>query len=113
MKKELSTKELQKKAISIRRDILEMLAKAGSGHTGGSLSIVEILIVLYYKLMNVNPKKWKDPDRDKFVLSKGHGCPALYAVLADVGFFDRKELWSLRKMGSRTHLMQNMKYSIF
>jgi transketolase len=94
-------KSLKKKAIDLRRDILTMLEKAGSGHTGGSLSIVEILISLYYQRMNIDPKKWNSRERDKFVLSKGHGCPALYAVLADQGFFPREELWTLRKLGSR------------
>lgn len=93
--------ELKKKAIEIRRDILTMLNRAGSGHTGGSLSLVEILITLYYYKMNIDPKKpgWKD--RDKLLLSKGHGCPALYAVLSHKGFFPREELWTLRKLGSR------------
>lgn len=78
-----------------------MLEKAGSGHTGGSLSLVEILLALYCRKARHNPK---DPDwreRDRIILSKGHGCPALYAVLADAGYFPREELWSLRKLGSR------------
>ncbi len=92
---------LKKKAIDLRRDILRMLEKAGSGHTGGSLSMVEILVELYYRKMNFDPRKpdWKG--RDKFVLSKGHGCPALYAVLADLEFFPKKELLTLRELGSR------------
>jgi transketolase len=94
-------KELKKKAISIRKDILEMLNAAGSGHTGGSLSIVEILVSLYYGQLNVSPETCDLSQRDKFVLSKGHGCPALYAVLADRGFFPKEELSSLRKLGSR------------
>ena len=94
-------KALKKKAIALRRDILTMLEKAGSGHTGGSLSIVEILVSLYYQRMNIGCKKSDCRDRDKFVLSKGHGCPALYAVLSDLGFFPREELWTLRELGSR------------
>ncbi len=94
-------KDLKKKAIDIRKDILEMLNKAGSGHTGGSLSIVEILVSLYYGRINVSPNTHDIASRDKFVLSKGHGCPALYAVLADRGFFPKEELSSLRKLGSR------------
>jgi transketolase len=78
-----------------------MLEKAGSGHTGGSLSIVEILVALYYGNINISPELYGTRQRDKFVLSKGHGCPALYAVLADIGFFPREELWTLRKLGSR------------
>ncbi len=101
MKKIDTIKGLEKKSIDIRRDILTMLEKAGSGHTGGSLSIVEILVSLYYGRLNVNPKDPDNRDRDKFVLSKGHGCPALYAVLADQGFFPKDELWTLRKIGSR------------
>ncbi len=65
------------------------------------MSIVEILICLYYQRMNVSSGQCGSRDRDKFILSKGHGCPALYAVLADLGFFPREELWTLRKLGSR------------
>ncbi len=101
MKEADDIKKLKKKAIAIRRDILTMLEKAGSGHTGGSLSIVEILVSLYYGRMKIDPKRHDWKERDKFVLSKGHGCPALYAVLANLGFFPREELWTLRKLGSR------------
>lgn len=101
MKKINDIKKLKKKAIDIRRDILVMLEKAGSGHTGGSLSLVEVLVGLYYRRINIDPKRQDDRTRDKFVLSKGHGCPALYAVLSDQGFFSREELWTLRKLGSR------------
>jgi len=96
-----NVKELKKKAIQIRKDILTMLEKAGSGHTGGSLSMVEILVALYYYKAKHRPK---DPDwhgRDRILLSKGHGCPALYAVLANCGYFSREELGTLRKLGSR------------
>ena len=93
--------ELKRKAVQIRRDILTMLSEAGSGHTGGSLSIVEILLTLYYRHMRYDPADPKRRNRDKFVLSKGHGCPALYAVLADAGFFPKSELMTLRKIGSR------------
>jgi transketolase len=93
--------ELKKKSLQLRRDILTMLSKAGSGHTGGSLSLVEILVCLYYQRMNIDCKEPDSRERDKLVLSKGHGCPALYAVLADLGFFPREELWTLRKLGSR------------
>ncbi len=101
MEKIKDIKKFRKKAIEIRRDILTMLEKAGSGHTGGSLSLVEILLVLYYDKLNVDSRNPLDRKRDKFVLSKGHGCPALYAVLADQGFFPKEELWTLRKLGSR------------
>jgi len=101
MAKRPDIKTLKKKAIEIRKDIVNMLQKAGSGHPGGSLSLVEILLTLYYYKVNHDPKKplWKE--RDKVLLSKGHGCPALYAVLADRGYFPREELWTLRKLGSR------------
>ena len=93
--------ELKRKSINLRRDILTMLSIAGSGHTGGSLSIVEILVALYYMRMNFGLKNAASRDRDKFILSKGHGCPALYAVLSDMGFFPREELWTLRQLNSR------------
>jgi len=93
--------ELKQKAIDLRRDILKMLTEAGSGHTGGSLSLVEILASLYYTQLKVDPARPEWRERDKFILSKGHGCPALYAILADRGFFGKEELWTLRKLGSR------------
>ena len=99
--KKPDVKSLKKKAIKIRKDILTMLEKAGSGHTGGSLSEVEILLALYYYKLKYDPKKPKWDMRDRFILSKGHGCPALYAVLADAGFFPAKELMTLRMLGSR------------
>ena len=77
-----------------------MLCEAGSGHSGGSLSTIDILTVLYSKVMKHDPKNPTWDERDRFVLSKGHVCPALYAVLADFGYFDKKELSTLRKYGS-------------
>ncbi|MFH1995938.1 MAG: transketolase [Candidatus Omnitrophota bacterium] len=91
---------LKQKAVQIRKDILRMLMLAGSGHTGGSLSEVEILLGLYCYKLRHNPKDPKWPERDRFLLSKGHGCPALYAVLADCGYFSRDLLATLRKKGS-------------
>ena len=91
---------LRKKAIQIRKDILGMLTSAGSGHTGGSLSLVEILISLYYHNLVHDPKDPGLSARDRLFLSKGHGCPALYAVIADMGYFDKKQLSTLRKLGS-------------
>lgn len=101
MKRIDDLKELKRKAIEVRRDILSMLSTAGSGHTGGSLSMVEVLVTLYYRKMNYNVKDPKWRERDKFVLSKGHGCPALYAMLANVGYFPKQELLTLRKIGTR------------
>ena len=83
----------------IRRDIISMLAMAGSGHPGGSLSAVEILAALYGYKMNVDAKNPSMPERDRFVLSKGHAAPALYAVLANNGFFSKEEYKGLRKLG--------------
>ena len=99
-KKTTNIKELTEKAIKIRKDILMMLEKSGSGHTGGSLSLVEILVALYYYKMKHDPKNPGWQGRDRLLLSKGHGCPALYAVLADCGYFPREKLWGLRKLGS-------------
>lgn len=88
-------------AQKIRHDIIDMLHGAGSGHAGGSLSEVEILISLYYEVMNIDPKNPDMEDRDRFILSKGHAAPGLYAVLANRGYFPVEELSSLRKMGSK------------
>lgn len=92
---------LKQLAKDIRRDILIMLERAGSGHTGGSLSIVEILITLYFYKMRHNPRECSWKERDIFILSKGHGCPCLYAVLAYAGYFSKHELLTLRKIGTR------------
>ena len=92
-------KALEKKALGFRRDILEMTYAAGSGHPGGSLSAIDIITVLYLHAMRIDSKNPHWPDRDRFVLSKGHCVPALYAVLADLGFFPREELLRLRKLG--------------
>lgn len=94
-------KELQRKAIGIRKDVLKMLTLAGSGHTGGSLSAVDILVALYYYEIRNDSKDPKWSGRDRFLLSKGHACPALYAVLAEKGYFNKEDLWGLRKLGSK------------
>lgn len=91
---------LEKTAKGIRRDIVKMIGKASSGHPGGSLSSVEILSLLYFEKMNVDPKDPKKEDRDRFVLSKGHAAPVLYATLAAKGFFDKVELDNLRQVGA-------------
>ena len=96
-----SVEELKKLAWQTRRDILIMLEKAGSGHPGGSLSAVEILIGLYYYKLRHDPKNPGWPARDRFVLSKGHGCPVLYTVLANRGFFPKDDLMTFRKLGSK------------
>ncbi len=84
----------------MRIDIIRSTAAAGSGHPGGSLSCTDILAVLYFKVMNVDPANPDWPDRDRLVLSKGHGAPALYAALAEKGFFPREDLLTLRKLNS-------------
>lgn len=96
-----NTKQLNEIAKKIRRDIILSTAEAGSGHIISSLSIVEILVSLYYEVMNHYPENPKSPARDRFVLSKGHAAPALYSVLADTGYFPAEELSTLRKIGSR------------
>lgn len=92
--------KLVAKARELRRNVLVMLAKAGSGHTGGSLSAVDILTTLYYHVLHHRPDEPSWPDRDRFVLSKGHAAPALYAVLADWCYFPAEHLDTLRKLGS-------------
>ena len=93
-------KELENKAKQIRRLIIQMLAKAGSGHPGGSLSSADLITALYFMILRHNPKEPNWPDRDRFHMSKGHCCPLWYAVLAESGYFPTKELWSLRQLGS-------------
>ena len=85
---------------TIRRDVLEMIHAAGSGHPGGSLSAVELLATLYFDVLSVDPARPDDPDRDRFLLSKGHAAPVLYSVLARRGFFDPALLPTLRQLGS-------------
>jgi len=95
------TDRLKAQAKELRKTVLKMLTNAGSGHTGGSLSLVEILLSLYFYKMRHDPKKPGWEMRDRLVLSKGHGCSALYAVLAEAGYFPEKELMTFRKFGSR------------
>ena len=92
--------ELQKKAIEIKLDILEEVFSASSGHPGGSMSIAEILTYLYFVEMKVDPKNPKWEDRDRFVLSKGHCAPGLYAALAEKGFFPKEDLKTFRRVDS-------------
>jgi transketolase len=95
------TSDLKMVSANVRKDIIKMLGFAGSGHPGGSLSSVELVVSLYFKHMKFNPKNTNDPDRDYFVLSKGHVCPVLYVVLAQLNCFSSDELCTLRKVGSR------------
>jgi transketolase len=100
---------LKEQAKQIRRDIVSMVGAAKSGHPGGSLSAAEILTYLYFEEMNVNPAEPKWEDRDRFVLSKGHAAPVLYAALARKGFFPAEDLMSLRKIGSHLQGHPDMK----
>ena len=105
MNKEYNLKEVSK---LIRKDIVTMLTESASGHPGGSLSIADIMAVLFFKEMNIDTSKVNDPNRDRFVLSKGHAAPALYSVLARKGYFGVEELNTLRKTGSRLQGHPNM-----
>ena len=100
---------LKEQAKQIRRDIVNMVGAAKSGHPGGSLSATEILTYLYFEEMNVKPEEPKWADRDRFVLSKGHAAPVLYAALAHKGFFPVEELSTLRKLGSHLQGHPDMK----
>lgn len=93
--------ELKKIALQARRDIIEMIYRAKSGHPGGSLSAAEILVGLYFGEMNHRPNEPEWPDRDRFVLSKGHVCPVYYAVLAQAGYFETEKLCTFRKIDSK------------
>jgi transketolase len=93
--------ELKLLAHNLRRTIIQMLYEAQSGHPGGSLSCVEILTVLYLEKMHFDPQRPTDPDRDRMLLSKGHACPALYALFAELGVILWAELRTLRQLGSR------------
>jgi len=92
--------KLEEIARQVRRDIIKMTGEAGSGHPGGSLSAVEIVVYLYFKQMRLDPKNPKWEDRDRFVLSKGHACPVIYSVLSLLGYFPREKIHTLRKLGS-------------
>jgi transketolase len=93
-------KELEEKAKQIRRLIIQMLVKAGSGHPGGSLSATDLITVLFFTLLKHNPKDPAWPDRDRFHMSKGHCAPLWYAVLAESGYFPKDKLMTLRQLGS-------------
>ncbi len=100
MRKALPVEELEKVAKKLRRHIIIMTGKAGSGHPGGSLSATDIVTTIYFNLLRHNPADPDWPDRDRFILSKGHAAPVLYAALAESGYFPLEELPTLRKLGS-------------
>jgi transketolase len=107
---EKSLASLENIAKVLRKDIVKMVTESASGHPGGSLSAVEIVTTLYFNEMNINIEDPKDPNRDRFVLSKGHAAPVLYAALAEKGFFNKEELMKLRKMGAMLQGHPNMNY---
>jgi len=92
--------ELRLKSIYYRKNVLKYIKKANAGHTGGSLSCVDILNVLYNRILNISPQTFADPGRDRYIQSKGHSVEALYVVLADKGFFPESELETLCRYGS-------------
>ena len=96
----MNIEELEKKAKKIRINIIKQVYNAKSGHPGGSLSSADILTVLYFYEMNINPNEPRCKTRDRFVLSKGHSAPVLYATLAEKGFFEAEKLYNLRKIDS-------------
>lgn len=103
--------ELKKTACNVRLWTIEGVFHAKSGHPGGSLSAADLMTYLYFKEMNVDPKNPDDPKRDRFVLSKGHCCPALYATLALKGFFPTEEIKSLRHIGAMLQGHPDMKHT--
>ena len=102
--------ELQKKANEVRKGIITGTHAAKSGHPGGSLSAADVFIYLYFKEMNIDPEDEKNPDRDRFVLSKGHTAPGYYSTLAHRGFFPVEDLTTLRKVGSYLQGHPDMKH---
>jgi transketolase len=97
----MSIQELQQMAATIRCDIINMVHKAKAGHPGGSLSAADIVTALYFRVMeNLDPGNPDKPNRDRFILSKGHACPVWYAALAERGYFDKSHLMTLRRIGS-------------
>ncbi|MFH0866436.1 MAG: transketolase [Bacteroidota bacterium] len=101
MKDNYSIKDFNQKARDIRISIIQSLAEAGSGHTGGSLGLADVFTALYFNILNHDPKNPEWEDRDRLILSIGHVAPVLYATLAHAGYFLKEELMTLRKLGSR------------
>lgn len=99
--KEYSLEELEQIACTIRRDIINMLEKAGSGHSAGSMGLADIFTALYFSVLRHDPKKPNWEERDILILSNGHCVPVRYAAMAEAGYFDKKELDTLRQLGSR------------
>lgn len=96
----MSVEELRAMAVTIRCDTIQMIATAKEGHPGGSLSAADIVTALYFRVMNIDPDNPDWPDRDRFILSKGHACPVWYSALAERGYFDKSHLGTLRQIDS-------------
>lgn len=96
----MSIEELKQMAVAIRCDIIEMICTAAAGHPGGSLSAADVVTALYFRMMRIDPQNPQWPDRDRFILSKGHACPVWYAALAERGYFEKSHLGTLRRMNS-------------
>ena len=106
----MTNKELQKKANEVRKGVLTAVHAAKAGHPGGSLSSADLMTYLYFEEMHIDPAKVDDPDRDRFVLSKGHCAPGLYSAMANRGYFPVEELKTLRHLGSRLQGHPSMQY---
>ena len=106
----MNTLELQKMAVEVRKGIIDGVHSAKAGHPGGSLSAADIFTYLYFEEMNIDPKNPKDPNRDRFVLSKGHTAPGLYSALAHKGYFPVEDLLTLRHIGSYLQGHPDMKH---
>ena len=106
----METRELRKIANEVRKDIVTAVHSAKAGHPGGSLSAADVFTYLYFEEMNIDPKDPKNPNRDRFVLSKGHTAPGLYSVLAERGYFPKEDLVTLRHLGSYLQGHPDMKH---
>ena len=101
MSGQLTITQLEQKANEVRKSIITMLERAGSGHSAGPLGLADLVTALYFRIMNVDPQNVDDPQRDIFLMSNGHCVPVQYAAMAERGYFDKQELLTLRKLGSR------------
>jgi len=101
--------ELERKALEVRRSIITLFGKVGGGHFGGSLSATDIVVALYWRILRIDPKRPRWPDRDRFVLSKGHSCPAVYTVLADLGYFPKSVFDTFEMLGNPLTMHPDMR----
>ena len=101
MSGQLTITQLEQKANEVRKSIITMLERAGSGHSAGPLGLADLVTTLYFRIMNVDPRNVDDAQRDIFLMSNGHCVPVQYAVMAERGYFDKQELLTLRQLGSR------------